>query len=171
MQSFWHKLEYFSHKLIPCIITGLMALITVLPFPIAGISALMPSLTLINIYYWYLLYPGSMPYIFLFVLGILEDVLAGNPLGISSFINILFAFILMSKRRMLGKMLFGSIWFGFIVLSLGAELLKWGVISIYYNRALPIRDSFLIWEISCFFYPMFHIFLTRVYRFFARISF
>ncbi len=164
MNSFWQQLEQLSLKLTPAVLTTFMVLLTTVPFRLPGINEIMPSFLFINIYYWGVFYPGILPYGFLFVLGLLQDTLGGTPLGVCSLVNLVAAFLLTTERRVLGKMLFGSVWFGFAVFLCFATLLQWGVMSIYFAKLLPIRSHLLQYCTTCLAYPLMHIVLTWVYR-------
>jgi len=157
MHSFWQRL-------IPPALTAFMVILAAVPLRIPGIHEVMPAFTLINIYYWGIFYPGILPYWFLCVVGLLEDTLAGMPLGVSSFVNLAVAFMLVKERRILGKMLFGSVWFGFMMLACFAMLLQWCVISIYFGRFVPIGDNVMQCMATCLAYPLLHLMLTKIYR-------
>ena len=164
MRSLKQQLEEFSHQFTPALITTAIVLITVIPLRIPGIKEIMPNLAFINIYYWGVFYPGTLPYGFLFALGILQDSLTGNPLGMSSFINMVFAFMLGARKRVFGQALFGSLWTGFAVLSLAAFALQWAVLSIYYGRLLPVEAHGIQWCSTALAYPLMHLLLTRLYH-------
>jgi rod shape-determining protein MreD len=164
MQSFWQRIDQLSCKLTPSVLTVFMVLLAAVPLHIPGINQIMPLFALINIYYWGVYYPGVMPYPFLFALGLLQDTLTRTPLGVSSFVYMAFAFLLIVQRRIFGKMLFATVWFGFVTLSAIAVLLMWCIMSIYSLRWLPLGSSLLQWGMTCFSYPLLHLLLTRIYR-------
>jgi rod shape-determining protein MreD len=164
MQSFWQKLEQFSCKVTPAALTSFLVLLASIPLHIPGINQIMPLFVLINIYYWGVYYPGVMPYGFLFVLGLLQDTLERLPLGVSSFVYMAFAFLLVLQRRVFGKMIFSTVWLGFITLSLIAVILMWAILSIYTLRWLPLAPPLLQWLMTCLSYPLIHMLLTRIYQ-------
>jgi len=139
-------------------------LLTAMPLHIAGASQVMPALTLICIYYWNTFSPGMLPYLFLAVLGLLEDTLYGLPIGLSSTVNILFAVMLLYEHRNFGKAQFGAVWFGFALLSLIAIAIEWAIMSFYEGQMLPAGADLLRWLATCFAYPPMHLLLTRAYR-------
>lgn len=164
MQRLRQRLELFSVRITPAAITVLMVLLAAVPLKIPGASQVMPIFALICIYYWDTFYLGVLPYTFLFVLGLLEDTLTGLPLGVSSFVNIIFALMLLRERRNFGKTLFGTVWLGFVSLSLVACALEWLILSIYFGMMLPMAGHLLQWVSTCFVYPPMHLLFTRVYR-------
>ena len=164
MQSFWQKLDQLSCKLTPAVLTTFLVLLAAVPLHVPGISQIMPLFVLINIYYWGVYYPGVMPYGFLFALGLLQDTLERTPLGVSSFVYMAFAFLLVLQRRIFGKMIFSTVWLGFITLSFMAVMLMWAILSIYLFRWLPLSGPLLQWLMTCLSYPLMHMLLTRIYR-------
>ncbi len=131
---------------------------------IPGIGLIITTFTLINIYYWCIFYPGTLPYLFLFCLGVLHDTLVGTPLGFSSFIYIVFAFWLSRKRRTLRTAAFSAIWLGFIIYSGGIFLLEWLIISVYSGKLLPLKELTVLWCLSGISYPVIHLLLTRIHH-------
>jgi rod shape-determining protein MreD len=141
-----------------------MVLFGSVPVHLPGISLIITSFSIINIFYWCVFYPESLPYWFLFLLGILQDSLVGKPIGLSSFLYIIFALILMSKHRILSKNSFSAVWLGFIMYSGVITVLEWVVMSLYSGRALPIKELSIGWCLACLAYPIMHFFLSRIYR-------
>lgn len=164
MQSSKAKLERFSMAATPAALTVLLLLLAVIPFHIPGLRQMMPAFVLISIYYWNTFLPGALPYFFLFILGLLQDVFSGLPIGVSSAVNILFALLLMREYRNFGKSRFGAVWFGFIFLSLVAFTFEWALMGFYSGHILPVSRSFLQWGVTCLAYPLMHLLLTRIYR-------
>ncbi len=164
MEPFGQRLRQMSWYAVPAAVTMLMVLLSAVPWHIPGINSMMPAFALINIYYWGIFRPGALPYGFLFVLGLLQDVLVGTPLGISPFVNVSCAIMLAARRRIFGRMLFGAVWFGFAVWSCAALLMQWGIAGMYAGRVLPLGAYALQWGATCLVYPLLHRLLTRIYR-------
>jgi rod shape-determining protein MreD len=164
MPSLKQRLEGFSLRMTPAALTVLFVLLAAVPLRIPGATQLMPVFALICIYYWDTFSPGLLPFTFLFALGLLEDTLTGRPLGVSSFVDIVFALILLRERQNFGKTMFGTLWLGLVSLTLVAVAIKWVILSIYFGKALPIGVQLLQWVATCIVYPPMHLLLTRVYR-------
>lgn len=164
MQPSWHWLERIIIRCIPASFTVLMLLFGSVLSRIPGAGQLMPLFNVINIYYWCIFFPGSLPYIFLFIIGILQDSLSGTPLGFSSFINVLFAWGLITRFNTMGNVSFATLWLRFIILSLAVIVMGWFIMSMYYSGLLSIRPQLLQWMSTCLAYPAIHFFLTRVYQ-------
>ncbi len=164
MQSFRQRLEHLSLRVTPAVITVLLVMFAAVPLRIPGAAQIMPIFALISIYYWGTFTPGTLPYLFLFALGLLEDTLTGTTMGVSSTINLGFALVLTWERNNFGKTLFGTLWLGFISLSLVAVMTEWLIMSISLGRMLPLAGHFLQWVATCLAYPPMHLIFTRIYR-------
>lgn len=166
MQSVKRWLERVSLRGFPAILTILMVFFAAAVGHIPGMSHVMPLLVLINIYYWCMFYPGTLPYWFLFLLGLLQDTLSGVQIGFSSFVNVLVAFVIIRKLRVFSTMSFAVIWLRFVELALGTVALMWFMAVLFQPQArfAPISYQILQWFSSCLAYPLLHYFLTTLYR-------
>ena len=148
----------------PAVFTVLILLLSVILSRIPGFGQVMPLFTLINIYYWSVFYPGILPYWFLFALGMVQDTLTGQPLGFSSFINIVFVWMLSDRLRLQREPSFAAAWLKFAVSASAIILLEWIVMGIYYHKILPLSVPALRWFSSCLAYPPVHFLLAALYR-------
>jgi len=145
-------------------LTVLMVLLSAVPLHVPGAGEVTPSLPLIGVFYWGMFCPGALPYTFLFLLGIVQDVLAGTPLGITSLINLTFVCLLGAERKLFGSAVFGAVWLGFALLSGVATIAQWGVMSLYSGTAFPFGVHVVRWGATCLAYPPMHLALTQVYK-------
>src|SRR5690242_20817665 len=76
-------------RLLPVGTTMLAALITILPLRIQGYAALTPAFALMAAYHWTIYRPDLLPPLALFAIGIVEDLLAGAPVGVSALLLLL----------------------------------------------------------------------------------
>lgn len=157
------RLEQFFEAVTPAFFTLLMPLIMAAATHMVFISQLMPSLVVISIYYWCMFHPGSLPYTFLFVLGLIEDTLTGMPLGFSSFVNIAFSWVVLNRFNIMGGMSFATIWQRFIALCVTLIMLEWMAMSVYYGSMLPVELPVVKLLSTCLAYPILHSFFTHVY--------
>ncbi|HEU5047071.1 MAG TPA: rod shape-determining protein MreD [Rickettsiales bacterium] len=129
---------------------------------IPGGERVMPLFCMINIYYWCMVAPGSLPYLFLFFLGIAQDTLAGTPLGLSSFMDIVLAWVVINRFHTMGNVSFASVWLRFMIVAALLLAMGWCIMSLYYSRLLPIMFPLLKWGSSCLAYPVIHFLLARL---------
>lgn len=165
MQSSYRKIEGFAARVIPALLTFFIALLMAIPMHGAVLgTGMTPAIVLICIFYWGVYSPGVLPYSFLFLLGIVQDALSGQPLGLSSFVNMGFAYLLHSQRKLMGRALFGTVWVSCALLIAMATLVQWAIISLYVGKAYPLAVPLMRWVVTCIAYPPLHVLFTQVYK-------
>ena len=98
-QGPWIKLDNFARSLAPGLITLLLILLSVMPTKIPGWSHIAPALVLMSVYYWAIYRPDLLPLPAVFALGLIQDVLAGTPIGINAFTLLVAYGLVVSQRR------------------------------------------------------------------------
>lgn len=164
MHDFGQKMDYAARMMLPAIVTLLLVILIQLPVGLAGLSNFPPHIAFISIYYWSVFHPGTMPYWFLFLLGLFLDALAGAPLGFSSLFFILFRFLILTQRRLLARETFFAAWFGFALLLFAVLLLQWVSMGLFYRSLPPYTPVAMQWCLTAGLYPLAHIFFSFLYR-------
>jgi rod shape-determining protein MreD len=152
------KIRYYSLICIPSLTVLLSIFLYSVPYPIDNSSVLMPSIVLAVIYYWSLYYPHLLPYICLLLLGLLQDIITVNSLGLNALMFIIFRLLIRSQRKYLMNKTFIMVWAGFMF-CLGAILILPFLLNIY-NYPIPILFS--QWLISIFIYVPIHWLLSKL---------
>lgn len=164
MQSSYRRSESFIIQAVPALLTLVIALLSVVPFRLLGYTEITPAFTLMSVFYWCVYSPGSLPYTFLFVLGLLQDALGGTPLGMSSLLLVLLAYIIHSQRRLMGRAVFGTVW-GTCALMAGlTTMAQWSIMCLYYSKTYDYVLPFTRWVATCITYPLMHLMLTYIYK-------
>lgn len=159
----WRRLEMTSRSLAPALLTLLLVFLSAVPKRITLAAEFVPLMAVIAIYYWSLFRPSSMPFWFVFLLGLVQDALFGYPLGLSAFIYVLLRLGVASQRRNFSRAVFWAVWFGFTALSLGAFFLYWVLLSAFHDGIRPIGAAGLQWMLTVALYPVFHHFFNKIY--------
>lgn len=162
MPSFRQSSERWAARLVPAAVTFFMLLAGAALERIPGGGRIMPLFCIINIYYWCMFLPGSLPYLFLFFLGIAQDTLSGAPLGFSSFMDILLAWLVIHRFHTMGNVSFASVWLRFMIVACVVVGAGWIIMSFYYGKALPALFPLLQWGSTCLAYPAVHFLLARL---------
>ncbi len=150
-----HYMDTGLRAVTPVVLAFLLLVISRLPFGIEGLESAMPLLTLMACYYWTIYRPALMPSIALFVLGLLQDLLTGGPLGLMALVLLLVHWIVDAQRRVfLGKS-FVVGWWGFGLVALGAEVVIWLLACIYYDQLLGVRPFGFQFMLTVAIYPCF----------------
>lgn len=123
-------------SILPFLTILFLIIIMVLPYNIPLIGDIMPFLTMIGVYYWSVFKPELLPTSAVFILGLLQDVLLGSPLGLMPLLLIIVQqFIFFQGRQFLERDFIFN-WFVFVMLVIGFGFLSWGIASLYFKVLL-----------------------------------
>jgi rod shape-determining protein MreD len=131
--TFWSKLDAGARQLTPFGLTLLLSLIGVVPLHVLGLGAVAPVLPLIAIYHWALYRPHLMPAVAVFVIGLLQDTLTGTPIGGSAAVFVIVHGVVNTQRRFFFRKSFAIVWLGFALVSTGAFVVTWVLVSVFYG--------------------------------------
>lgn len=152
--SFLQQIDQAVRHLLPVGLVLLLILINALPSRLPGFAAVVPLLPLIGVYYWSIYRPDLMPPALAFGLGLLNDVIAGTPLGVSSLVYLLAQGMTASQRRFFHGKPFRIAWWGFGLVSAGAFALQWLLVSLLLGHTLEPRAVMFEFLMTLFFYPL-----------------
>ena len=111
-----------------------------LPYRISFLDNLLPFLPLAAVYYWCIFKPNLVPVSAIFMLGLLQDILSGGPLGMTALLLVLVRlFVIRQGRRFLEREFLFN-WLVFFIVALVFGLATWAISSIY------IRETQYIWN-------------------------
>lgn len=156
MISLQERLQRMLLMLIPSVMTLLLLLAELIGQQRYGVASYLPILPLTAVYYWSLHAPGRMPYVFVFMVGLLYDSLFSLALGISSLLFMLFKWLLHSQHRQFAKEAFGLIWLCFAGLLGGVVAGQWALGSLYSEVLLPFEAAFAQFMLTVLVYPVMH---------------
>lgn len=123
--GFLSKMDHFARGLLPLLCTFAVVLISAVPLRLPFAAMVAPSLTLIAVYYWTIYRPDLLNGFFILVLGLLQDLLIGGAPGVTSFILLLTYLTVVSQRRFFHGKSFSVVWWGFMLIALGATVISW----------------------------------------------
>jgi rod shape-determining protein MreD len=149
---------------LPAVLAVLFLLLHAIPQRQLLFSDVVPSFTCMTIYYWCLFRPSLMPYWFLFLLGLLQDILLGLPLGASPLVFILFRISVISLQRLFGKETFWGIWVWFSILTAFASLGVFSIMGLIQHEWIPLNSAVIQWVLTVACYPLVHGLFTRIYK-------
>lgn len=139
----------------PFILGMLLALVPVLPYGAPELSYVMPSLTLMTVYYWAYQRPDLMPSSAVFIIGLWQDVLYGGPMGLTSLILVLVRELLVNQRRVLIGKPFMVTWMGFAMVVAGTLMLSWGLASWWHWSLIAVPPFVAHLALTITLYPIF----------------
>lgn len=130
------RMDQRFRRLLPILLTLLLILLDAVPTRLPDFAAVSPLFPLIGIYYWAIFRPDLLGPVPAFLLGLANDIIAGLPLGVTPLVYLLVHWLTASQRRFfLGKP-FLLAWWGFSVIALGSQALRWMLVSVIFGKAV-----------------------------------
>lgn len=153
MRPWLPSLDQALRALIPFTLTLFLVLLTVVPWRLAGFGPITPCLALIAVFYWSIYRPDRLPYTATFLLGLIQDLLSGSPVGLTSLVLLMVQGIVISQRRFfLGKS-FLVVWWAFLLVAPAAALTGWAVSSLFFGSVLALGPVALQCLLAILLYP------------------
>ena len=138
---FWQKFDYFIRSSTPFILSLLLVVLSVIPTHIPGYMEVAPILPLVAIYHWAIYRPNLLPILSVFILGLLQDMLLGTPVGLYGLVFLTVYGIVVSQRRFFAGKSFIFYWLGFAIISMLASFESyflgsvWNIMFLNFNAA------------------------------------
>lgn len=147
-------MDLWVRHLLPAGLTLALVLVGAMPTHMPGFAEISPQLPLIGVYYWAIYRPDLLPASIAFAIGLMNDVLLGTPLGVSSLIFVLVQGMTVSQRRFfLGKP-FIVAWCCYALVAAGSILLEWGLVSMLFDHVIPMSPVVFELLMSMAAYPI-----------------
>lgn len=162
--ALWHRLDRAARHVAPFVITVMLVVLNAIPLPVPDYRSIVPLIPLMAIYYWALYRPDLMPIGAVFLVGILEDVLTGAPLGLNTLLFLLVHSLIRSRRRMIAGKGFAVVWIVFMLVVLGAGIVSWLVASLLYDAPIRLEPVATQLMLTLVLYPCLAWLLIRVQR-------
>lgn len=137
----------------PFLLGLLLVLISLIPTNIPELSSIPPMLTLIAVYHWSLFRPDLLPIGAIFVLGLIQDLLGGGPMGIYTLMLLIVHGMVISQRKFLFRKPFFITWIGFAMFGALAELAAWLLASLTDLVVLDFRNFLFQYLITLGLFP------------------
>jgi rod shape-determining protein MreD len=151
-------------RLLPIATTLLAIVISIQPVAIPGYAALTPAFTLMTVYHWTIYRPNLLPSATLFLLGLVQDLLAGAAPGMTSLILLLTRTGLLPHRRHFVDRPFPFVWAGFTLLAIGAMLVGWTLHCLLDRAAADFRGMVFRTVLTISLFPVASFLLGRTQR-------
>lgn len=152
--TFWSKLDAGARQLTPFGLTVLLLLIGVIPLHVPGFGSVAPVLPLIAVFHWALYRPQLMPAVAVFVIGLLQDALTGTPIGVSAAVFVVVHGVVNTQRRFFFGKSFAIVWLGFGLVSAGAFVATWVLVSTFYGVLIQPLALFFQALLTLGFFPL-----------------
>lgn len=166
--SFWQRLDKAGRNLAPFAVTVMLMLLGMVPVPVPSYTQVAPALTLISVYYWAIHRPDLMRPGVAFLIGLLQDLLTGGPLGVNALIMVMTQGAVLTQRRVFLASTFALLWFGFAMIMLGAAVVQWLAFSVLNATLLPFVTALFQALLTMAMFPAVAWLLIRVHRAFLQ---
>ena len=153
--AFWQRIDLGARNVTPFLISVVLVLMSVLPVPVPGFTAIVPAFALMSLYHWAIYRPNLMPFSAVFAIGLLHDLLTGAPVGLFTLVFLTVYGVALTQRRFITGKSFLIYWLGFVMLALGAAVESWVLASIWHVTVLDARPVFFQLLVSAGLFPVF----------------
>lgn len=168
MQALLQQLDQFGRRILPFLVTLGLILVSVAAAPIPEFAAIKPLFALMAVYYWSVHRPDLLQFPALFVLGLILDVLARLPLGLSALDFILAAQLVRSQRHIFADQSYPTLWLGFAAVTLLLQALNWSAMSLFAWRLLPLWPLTLQTLLTLALFPFFAWLMILIQRYIVK---
>ena len=148
----------------PTLLGVLGVLILAAPIRLFEGFAPTPIIPLVVVFFWSVYGPDYMPPFSVFLIGLLQDLLTGGPLGLWPAVYLVTQFIVMSQRGYFLGREQKVVWIGFALASAGAGTILWLVMSLMSGALLPVRFLLLQMAATIMIYPLFGAAFSELHR-------
>jgi rod shape-determining protein MreD len=149
------RMDGAARKLVPFGVTLVLMLFSLTPTYIPGLSHITPLYALMAVYFWSIYRPDLLGYGPTFAIGILEDLLAGTPLGSGALILLLCQRLVFSQQKFFNNKPFGVVWLAFALVAAGASLLRWLCVGLVETSGFtPVGELAAAYFMTVAMYPV-----------------
>lgn len=162
------RLDLWIRQSAPMVLTAILAVLSVITIGIPGYAAVVPGYTAMATFYWAVFRPDLQPSSALFLIGILQDILTGTPLGLTAVSLLLLHALALSQRRALVTKPFLLTWLGFVVIQLPISIFAWLMMSVLQFRLIgpePVLFQYLVTVLG---FPVVAWVFVRIHRYVVR---
>ena len=146
--TLWQRMDHQGRRWLPFAITLVLLLLTVTPTHIPGLAGFSPMFALIAVYFWSIYQPDLFGYGSAFVIGVMEDILLGLPLGTGALVLLVVRAVVMSQQKFFYNKPFVITWVAFVSVAFGAALVRWATVSLLGETDViafgPVFGAFLM---------------------------
>jgi rod shape-determining protein MreD len=130
------RVDLALRSVTPFCMTVVLILLGSMPIAMPVDWPITPAFGLMAVFYWSVYRPDLLPALAVFSLGLLQDLIGGGPLGITAVIFLgTYGIVLNQRKVFLGKP-FAMSWWGFMMVAISADAVRWLLSSILAGRAL-----------------------------------
>ncbi len=166
--SLWQRLDAIARSMFPVTATLLLIMASMVPLRIPDLAPIIPSLSLIAVYYWTIHRPDLMPIWAVFVIGVAQDLLSGSMLGVASIALLVVRHLVISQARFFTSASFVVIWSIFALVAFLAFFVMWILTSLLTATLVEYSSATFQYLMTLAVYPGFTWLFVHGQRVFLR---
>lgn len=166
--TFWQKLDRAGRNVAPFAVTVLLVLAGMVPVHVPAYAPVAPALGLMAVYYWAIHRPDLLRPSAVFIIGLLQDMLSGAPMGLNAMVLVTAHATVLHQRRFFLASTFTLMWFGFGLIVFGSAFLQWAAYSVLNGTLLRLDTVLAQATLTLALFPVFAWFFVRVHRAFLQ---
>ncbi len=130
------KLDQLARNLTPFALTLILVVLDLVPLHLPSMARVAPMLTVVAVFHWAVYRPYLLPPSAVFLIGLLQDILGGTPLGVHALVLLSVHGIVVWQNRFLAGKSFGIVWLGFALILAAACLEVWVLMSVFHGTLI-----------------------------------
>ncbi len=166
--TLWQRLDQIGRSLAPAAVTLMLVLLGMVPLYLPGWDKVAPSMALMSVYYWSIHRPDLLPPSAAFAIGLLQDLLAGTPPGMTALVLVSCHMVVENQRAFFLANTFLMLWLGFAFIVFGMALLQGLLYSILDQTLVPMEIPLVQAAVTLAVFPLFASLFISVHRAFLK---
>jgi len=163
-RSQWQGLDTAARTLTPTLLLVVLVFLGQLPYSLSGHASVTPYFLLMGIFYWGLHRPDLLPAVAVFVIGLMQDALEGEPFGVNAFVLVAVYWLVVSQQQHFRGRAFLVVWLGFAAAALIAGVLRWMLVSLVLGLVMTPWPIMLEYFMTVMFYPVLTVAFALAHR-------
>jgi rod shape-determining protein MreD len=161
---FIQRLDGWARSSAPLTLTLIVVVVKVVPLRLPAYSVIAPDLVLMAVFYWTVHRPDLLRPWGAFLVGLLDDILTGTPLGVSSLVLLLVHWTIITQHRLFRGLSFALLWCGFAVVAAGAKALVVALAFVIGRGLIDPTVMFAQYAFTVAVYPLISLLMGRAQR-------
>ena len=168
MSALLNRLHELATNLTPFVVSLVLILVSTIPIQVPAVGAVAPNLGLVAVFYWTVYRPDLMPAIAVLPLGLWQDLLNGEPMGLNGLTLLIVYGVIVFQRTFFRGKSFLVVWWAFGLTAAFAALVFWlAVIGWHLSFVDPTPLVFQV-VLTLTVFPFLYWLLSRIQRSIAR---
>jgi len=161
-------LDLWARNMMPAISMLFLAFLNVIPTGLPAVADVTPLFTMMAVFYWAVYRPDLIPPSVVFCIGLLQDILLGNPVGLLSLTLLGVLGVTLSQRQAFIAKPFVIACLGFAVIATGGFALMWVLTCLLATQFVLTWDIPFQLALTVMSFPIAAWIFVRVHRYLVR---